>query len=29
MFTTGLIQGQLAPDVDTLWLDAWGQIQAG
>ncbi len=29
MFTKGLIQGQLAPDVDKLWLDAWGQIQSG
>jgi spermidine/putrescine transport system substrate-binding protein len=29
MFTTGLIQSQLSPEVDKLWLDAWSEIQAG
>jgi spermidine/putrescine transport system substrate-binding protein len=29
MFTTGLIQSQLPPEVDKLWLDAWSEIQAG
>ncbi len=29
MFTTGLIQNQLSPEVDKLWLDAWSAIQAG
>jgi spermidine/putrescine transport system substrate-binding protein len=29
MFTTGLIQSQLTPEVDKLWLDAWSEIQAG
>ncbi|MDH4111758.1 MAG: spermidine/putrescine ABC transporter substrate-binding protein [Actinomycetota bacterium] len=29
MFTTGLVQSQLAPEVDQLWLDAWSEIQAG
>ena len=25
----GLIQSQLPPEVDKLWLDAWSEIQAG
>ncbi len=29
MFTTGLVQSQLPPEVDKLWLDAWSEIQAG
>jgi spermidine/putrescine transport system substrate-binding protein len=29
MFTTGLIQSQLTPEVERLWLDAWSEIQAG
>ncbi|CAN5724209.1 spermidine/putrescine ABC transporter substrate-binding protein [soil metagenome] len=29
MFTAGLIQSQLTPEVDKLWLDAWSEIQAG
>ena len=29
MFTKGLIQGELAPEVDQRWLDAWNEIQAG
>ena len=29
MSSTSLAQGQLSTDVDTLWLDAWRQIQAG
>ncbi|MGH2631406.1 MAG: polyamine ABC transporter substrate-binding protein [Actinomycetota bacterium] len=29
MFTTGLIQSQLPPEDDKLWLDAWSEIQAG
>ena len=29
MFTTGLVQSQLPPEVDKLWLDAWAEIQAG
>jgi spermidine/putrescine transport system substrate-binding protein len=29
MFTTGLIQSQLSPEDDKLWLDAWSEIQAG
>ncbi len=29
MFTTALIQSQLTPEVDKLWLDAWSAIQAG
>ena len=29
MFTTGLIQSQLTPEVEKLWLDAWSEIQAG
>ena len=29
MFTKGYVQGQLTPDVEDLWLDAWNQIQAG
>jgi spermidine/putrescine transport system substrate-binding protein len=29
MFTQGYIQGELAADVDQLWLDAWADIQAG
>jgi spermidine/putrescine transport system substrate-binding protein len=29
MFTTGLIQSQLPPEDDKLWLDAWSVIQAG
>ncbi|MGZ8626091.1 MAG: extracellular solute-binding protein [Actinomycetota bacterium] len=28
-FTQGYIQGELAADVDALWLDAWSEIQAG
>jgi spermidine/putrescine transport system substrate-binding protein len=28
-FTLGYIQGELAADVDALWLDAWSEIQAG
>ncbi|HET8525386.1 MAG TPA: spermidine/putrescine ABC transporter substrate-binding protein [Actinomycetota bacterium] len=28
-FTTGYIQGELSPDTDALWLDAWNEIQAG
>jgi spermidine/putrescine transport system substrate-binding protein len=29
MFTKGLIQGELSPEVDQKWLDAWNEIQAG
>ena len=29
MFETALIQSQLTPEVDKLWLDAWSEIQAG
>jgi len=29
MFVEGLIQGQLTPEVDKRWLDAWGEIKAG
>ena len=29
MFTKGYIQGELSPEVDELWLDAWSEIQAG
>jgi spermidine/putrescine transport system substrate-binding protein len=28
-FSLGYIQGELAADVDALWLDAWSEIQAG
>jgi spermidine/putrescine transport system substrate-binding protein len=28
VFSTGLIQGQLSPEVDTLWLEAWSEIQS-
>ena len=28
-FTTGYIQSELTADVDKLWQDAWGEIQAG
>jgi spermidine/putrescine transport system substrate-binding protein len=28
-FTVGYSQGELAADVDDLWLDAWSEIQAG
>jgi hypothetical protein len=28
-FTLGYSQGELAADVDALWLDAWSEIQAG
>lgn len=28
-FTLGLVQGELAPEVDQLWTDAWSEIQAG
>lgn len=29
MFDTGLVQGELSPEADKLWLDAWAEIQAG
>jgi len=29
MFTKGLVPGELTPEVDQLWLDAWNEIQAG
>ncbi len=29
MFLDGLVQGELEPEVDQLWLDAWNEIQAG
>lgn len=29
MFTNGLIQSQLTPEVEQLWLDAWTEIQTG
>jgi spermidine/putrescine transport system substrate-binding protein len=28
-FTLGYVQGELAADVDAIWLDAWSEIQAG
>jgi len=28
-FTLGLVQGELAPEVDQLWTNAWSEIQAG
>jgi spermidine/putrescine transport system substrate-binding protein len=28
-FTQGYLQGELTPDADDLWLDAWSEIQAG
>jgi spermidine/putrescine transport system substrate-binding protein len=28
-FTKGYLQGELTPDADDLWLDAWSEIQAG
>ncbi len=29
MFTKGLVPGELTPEVDQLWLNAWNEIQAG
>jgi spermidine/putrescine transport system substrate-binding protein len=28
-FTLGYLQGELSAETDALWLDAWGEIQAG